>query len=804
MKIDTDSILELLRKRKRALHVSELIGKLGLPKKARDSVLNVLEELAAEGLIAELPGRRFRAKRPSSDRPSRQEAVVGRLMMHPSGFGFVTREDGRDDVFIPPTAVGAALHGDRVEILPRPSPKGWEGEILAVRERGFVRLGGVFQRSGGNAWLDPDDPRMRGPMAVRGKPPAAVEPGVHVIAEVLSYPKDSDEQAAVRIVEVLGKQGLTHVEVAKLKLRDAIAEEFDAATTREASSLPDQVTRTDRRGREDLRPFGLCTIDPVDARDHDDAVWAERTEDGGYRVLIAIADVSHYVQPGTALDRSALERGCSIYLPDRAIPMLPPELSSNLASLLPKKDRLCLAVEAEIGPGGAVKSHRFIEGIMRSQAALTYEGVARALGLSKEAPVQKEAEARRETLKVLLDLAQILRARRTRRGSLDFDLPEGRIRFDDSGEPVDVYRMKGDPGVRQAYRLVEEMMLLANEVVARDLDERGVPTIYRVHAKPDEKKLGRFCRLAEALGYPIDLDQASNPRLLSKFLRRTEGKPYAEPMRMLLLRAMKQAIYDVVNVGHFGLGAKHYLHFTSPIRRYPDLEVHRVLRRVLQDERIDRKDLRESLKMSAVEASRLERRAMTLERDVMDLYRAILMKDRIGDEFEGTISGVATHGVYVTLDAPFVDVLLPADALGRDLEVDELGIRLFTRYGGAKWTLGDRVRVRLEEAVPSRREIIALPVDEVHRGGPLDAVDSDVAEPSSRRGNSRPPNRAGKGNRRGDARRSDERRTGKRRSDKQPGKSGDPRRSRKSRAERKRSSAADGGKSNRRQRRGRQ
>ena len=733
--ISKDPVLELLRKKNRAFHLTELVDKLGLPRKAKESVLDILEELASLGLITELPGRRFRAKRQPAPRRSLLDSATanGRLTMHPSGFGFVAREDGGEDVFIPPPAVGAALHGDRVEVRPRPSARGWEGEVLAVLQRGLTRLSGVYRRAGGNAWLDPDDARLRGPMAVRGKAPGAIDPGVHVVAEILSYPRHSEELPEVRVIEVLGKQGLTRVEVAKLKLRDGIVEAFDADVLAEAEAMPDRVTAADRKGREDLRPLDLCTIDPVDARDHDDAVWAERTEDGGYRVVVAIADVSHYVQPGTHLDRAALERGCSIYLPDRAIPMLPPELSSHLASLLPKKDRLCLAVEVEVGPNGGVRSHRFIEGVMRSRAALTYEGVAHALGLSKEAPVQREAEARKEGLRVLLDLAHVLRARRTRRGSLNFDLPEGRVRFDDDNEPVDVYRMKGDPGVRQAYRLVEEMMLLANEVVARDLDERGIPTIYRVHGTPDEKKLGRFCQLAEALGYPIDLDQATDPRLLSRFLRRMEGKATAAPLQMLLLRAMKQAVYDTANIGHFGLGAKYYLHFTSPIRRYPDLEVHRVLRAVLQAEPLEGKEQREALKLSAVESSRLERRAMTLERDVMDLYRTLLMRDRVGDEFEGTITGIASHGIYTTLDTPFVDVLTPAEALGRDLEVDELGIRLSTRYGGAHWTLGDRMRVRIEEVVIERREIIATPIDEATVGGPLHAIESRVSPRKGRR-----------------------------------------------------------------------
>jgi ribonuclease R len=741
--IHKDAVLEVLRRRRRALHLSEVCEKLRVPKDERDRVLDMLEEVVSLGLATELPGRRFRANR-QRPRPAASPQVrgddgmtaTGRLTMHPSGFGFVAPEEGGADVFIPPPAVGGAMHGDKVRLRVRRSHKGFEGDVIEVLERRRGHLTGVFRRAGGNAWIDPDDPRMRGPMAVMGKPPSTAQPGIHVIADVLRFPRDADDLPEVTILDVLGTSGVTAVEVAKLKIRDGVVEEFDPDVLAEAATLPDRVTRAERAGREDLRDLDLTTIDPSDARDHDDAVWGTRLPDGGYRVIVAIADVSHYVQPGTAIDKSAFERGCSIYLPDRAIPMLPAELSTNLASLVAKKDRLTLAVEIELGPSGAVREHRFIDGIMRSKASLTYEGVARALGLSTDVDSEREAEQRKDGLQVLLDLSRILRSRRMRRGSLDFDLPEGRVRFEE-GEPVDVYRSKGDAGVRVAYQLVEEMMLLANEVVASDMASRGVPTIYRVHGAPDEQKLLKFVALADALGHRIDPDDALKPRELAKFLRKLEGKPEAQPLGYLLLRAMQQAQYDTTNIGHFGLGSKFYLHFTSPIRRYPDLEVHRMVRSVIRGDEIDHTAQRKKLKISAIEGSRLERRAMMLERDIMDLYRAVLMQSRIGEEHAATVNGIAGHGLYSTLDQPFLDVHTPAEAIGRNVEVDELGVRLSVPGSGTHYTLGDRLKVRIEDVSIERREVIALPIGEPVSSGLLPAPPE--GEESDRRPHRQPP-----------------------------------------------------------------
>ncbi len=722
--IDRDSLLGVLRDAApRALHVGEICQRLEIPKSARDAALDALDQLVTLGLAGEMPGNRFRARKQSKPlstvAPTTAGVVSGVLHMTPRGFGFVGAEDGGPDVFIPPDSVGPALHGDRVEVAARPSPKGREGTVLAVLARRNPRFTGTLEQHGKTLLIQPDDPRLRGPVLLLGKPPKEKRAQVAVLAELVRFPQGSDELAAAQVVETLGVQGMTRVEVAKIKIREGVLEEFDEETLAEARAFGDRVSPADKQGREDLRGMDLVTIDPPDARDHDDAVYVERTKTG-YRVVVAIADVAHYVRPGTALDRSALLRGCSIYLPDRAIPMLPPELSTNLASLVPNKDRLCLGVEIHLRKNGAVTSHRLFEGVMKSGGHLTYDGVARALGLTEEGPKQPAADKRLPMLQVLADLAKKLRAERLRRGALDFDLPEAKVKLDEANvEPVDCVRSRKDPGIREAYRMIEELMLLANEVVAGELKRLAVPAIYRIHGKPDEKKVASFAKVATALGHSMDVEAARDPQQLSAFLREIEDHEEAPVLRYLLLRAMQQAAYDVNGeVGHFGLAAKDYLHFTSPIRRYPDLVVHRVVRSVVRGEPVDGAALLPRMRRAAVEASRLERRAMQVERDVVSLYRALLMRDRVGETFEGSISSVDANGFWVALDEPFVDVLVPLEKLGDYFELDELGIRLIGLRTGRMLALGQRFEVTIEDVRIARREIVGVPTDESLLGDP--------------------------------------------------------------------------------------
>ncbi|HEX6245924.1 MAG TPA: ribonuclease R, partial [Polyangiales bacterium] len=728
-KQDLDEVLAVLRDHKgRALHVMEVCARLGVDGDRRDHVRATLEILEEEGRVQQLPGLRFRALKarevrgkveaPAEERSQRRaapNAKLGTLRIHARGHGFVSVEDASGDVFVPPQDLMGALHGDRVAVSVRRGERGLEGVIVAVLGRSLKYVVGPILHLPQGLVIQSQDARLPDQVNVVGTVPGDAVPGLSVVAEIVRFRDDGGPPDA-RVVRVLGVDGSAEVEVAKIKLREGILEEFPAQVLEEARAYGDRVSTRDKRGREDLRDLDLVTIDPATARDHDDAIFIERSDQGGYRVVVAIADVSHYVQEGSALDAEAIARCTSIYLPDRAIPMLPPELSVNLASLVAGKDRLTLAVDMELSASGQVRSFRYVEGLMRCKAGLTYEGVAQALGLSQAGSRDKSAQRYLPMLEILHECAMILRTRRMKRGSLDFDLPEPYVHLDaKSGEPSKIERSRKDPGVRRAYQLVEEMMLLANETVAADLAQRKLPAIYRVHGLPDVDRLEQFAGLAQALGYRLDPEEATSPRQLSRFLASLDDSPHKSALSYLLLRSMQQASYDTVNIGHFGLAAEHYLHFTSPIRRYPDLAVHRVVRRLARGEPIDAVGLERKLRDQASQASKLERRAMQVEREVIDVYRCLLVKDRVGDEFEATVSGVAPHGIYCAFDDPFVEALCHVTALGNDFyELDKHGLRLVGRRSGAGYGLGDRLTVRLESVNVTERAILAAPVIYVH------------------------------------------------------------------------------------------
>jgi ribonuclease R len=749
--VGLEEVYDVLRAQKgRALHVMEICARLSLDPSQRDEVRDALDDLKERGHAQELPGLRFKLAKPpkvghapivpaatatsrraepsarpgshpprdgrGGQREARQpapNAKLGTLRIHPRGHGFVSPDDHGEDVFVSPSELLGALHGDKVAVVARPSERGFEGTIIAVLERRQKYVAGLLSMVPSGLIIEPNDARLPKVVRVVGRVPGDAVPGISVVAKIVRYPDDGSAPEA-EVVRVLGVEGSAEVEVAKIKLREAIREEFPEEVLEEARAFGDRLSARDRKDREDLRELDLVTIDPLTARDHDDAIFIERSNSGGYHVIVAIADVSHYVVEGSAIDAEALERGTSIYLPDRAIPMLPHELSSNLASLVAGKDRLTLAVDMQLTSSGTVKSFRYVEGLMRCKAGLTYEGVAQALGFTKDGRNEKAAVRLVPMLEVLHECAMILRTRRMKRGSLDFDLPEPNVELDpDTNEPKNISRRGKDPGVRKAYQLVEEMMLLANETVAADLNGRDVPGIYRVHGLPDQERLEQFASLARALGYPLELDDETGPRELARFLAQIEDSPKRSSLSYLLLRSLQQATYDTVNIGHFGLAAEHYLHFTSPIRRYPDLAVHRVVRKLARGEPIDARGLERKLREQAAACSKLERRAMLCEREVIDVYRCILMKERVGEEFEGAVTGVAPHGIYVALDEPFVDVLCHVTTLGTGdfYEIDAHGLRLVGRRSGASFGLGDRLTVRLDSVNVAERSIVGTPIN---------------------------------------------------------------------------------------------
>ncbi len=719
-------ILDVLGSDERPMHVREIASRLRVSDVDHLGLERLLDSLSLEGVLTARPGSRFRLTAGNGERGiSRSPEREGLLTVHPRGFGFVASLSpgtSGDDVFVPPDALGGALHGDKVRVRVRSrSARGAEGEIVAILERGIKRVAGTLHRKGKSAWVEPDDTRMRGPIVL----PRAIDtegPGGNsgndgdaVVVALTRWPERPDENPEGRIESVLGRPGELSVEVAKILVLEKVGEPHSDQAVTEAEAFGEEVPEVMKEGRTDLRDIPLPTIDPEDARDHDDAVWVERTEEGGYRAWIAIADVSTYVTPGTAIDDEARERGCSVYLPDRAIPMLPRALSSNLCSLLPGVDRLCLCVEAEFDASGQVIDTRIIRGVMRSRAKLTYGGVAHALGLSSEARREPEAEAMVDGLRVAYELSRILRSQRMKRGALDFELPEAKvILHEETREPIDVTRRAEDQGVRRAYQLIEELMLLANEVVARWFQGRDAPTIYRVHAPPDEQKLERFARMCESLSIEFDIEDTRDPKKLGDLLKSFSDHPLAPVLNSLLLRSMKQATYDVANIGHFGLASKAYLHFTSPIRRYPDLVVHRAVHQILtQGEPRRDEGTRQKLAEAALASSIAERRAMEVERAVVDLYRTFLMKSRIGERFHGTVTAVVGSGLFVQLDSPFVDVLIRLEDLGHDhWEVDDDALRVVAARSGDVLALGDRIFVEVIDAAILRRTVYAKRVRE--------------------------------------------------------------------------------------------
>jgi ribonuclease R len=646
-----------------------------------------------------------RPSRPPGRGPTR--SFEGLLNMNPRGFGFVAGGVGNDDVYVPPDAIGGALHGDRVLVtVVAQSDRGLEGRIEHVVKRRNPRVAGVLRRRGKSAWLEPDDSRLRGPIVLTD-PGKLGKEGDAAVVTITRFPDFQDENPEGELVSVLGAPGEPSVEIAKILVREDVREQHSEGALREAEALAQQLQASNVQGRTDLRHIPLPTIDPEDARDHDDAVWVERHGEG-FRAWIAIADVSEFVQPGTALDEEALSRGCTVYLPTRAIPMLPAALAADLCSLLPERERLCLCVIADLDKDGVLKTYEIVEGVMRSAAMLTYGGVARALGFSETPPRSAAAEAFKKDLKVMEELTRKLRKARMGRGALDMDLPEARVIVDpNTGAPVDVVRRAQDPGVKRAYSMIEELMLLANEAVALWLGK--APAIYRIHGQPDEAKLERLGEVASRLGVEFDPEAMKEPLGVSRFLARAQKHEKKQVLEMLLLRSLKQAAYDTTNIGHFGLASKSYVHFTSPIRRYPDVQIHRAVKAILRGQKPDTSPAaREALQLSATLSSARERAVMDIEREVVDLYRCLLMREHIGETFEGTVSALVGSGAFVSLDSPFVDVLVRYEAMGPDhysLSEDELSV--VGSRAGDTISLGDRLEVTVEDVAILRRQTYA-------------------------------------------------------------------------------------------------
>jgi ribonuclease R len=642
--------------------------------------------------------------------------VVGRLTCNPAGYGFVIPEKrvGReDDVYVSAVNMKEALHGDRVVArVERRTPKGPEGRIIRVLERGLQRIVGRYEEDGRfGGHVIPFDKRVLHELFIPPGDNAGAGPGEMVSAEI-TRPPTATRNPTGRILQVLGRLEDPGVDLkvvmAKYELPDAFPPEVDA----EAEKVAREVRDEDIQGRTDFRTWTTVTIDPETARDHDDAVAIQRLPNGHWRLAVHIADVAHYVRPGTLLDQEAYLRGTSVYFPDRVVPMLPHALSSNICSLVEGKDRLTQSAVLELDAKGHVRKAEFHDGVIRSAARLTYQEV--------QAIVDGDAAQRRRhaplvgMLEDMDGLAKLMRKRRYERGSLDFDLPEPKLVLGPSGEMTGIVASER----LDSMRLVEEFMLAANEAVAERLAKARMPALFRIHEQPDPERVEEFAELVASFGYrvPASLD-AIRPQDFQLILRQVEGKPEQKLISYLLLRTMKLARYHEENLGHFGLATEMYTHFTSPIRRYPDLVVHRALRALREGKPQAFADqLPADLAEMGRHLSEMERRAAEAERELVEWKKVRFMADKLGEVYKGYVTGVQAFGLFVELEEIYVQGLVHVSSMTDDYyRFDEKAHVLKGENTRQIYRLGDEVEVQVVKVDLERRQIDLALVDVLRR-----------------------------------------------------------------------------------------
>jgi ribonuclease R len=616
--------------------------------------------------------------------------IRGRIVGHPDGFGFLIPEDGGGDLFLSPWEMTSVFHGDRVMVrvtgLDRRGRR--EGVIVEVLERAHTRVVGRLHEEHGVCYLVPEDRRLTQDILVPKEACSGARSGQVVVAEIIEQP-DRHVKPVGRIVEVLGNYADPGMEVEIALRKHELPHAFPPAAEALASSLPTSVRKEDWKGRVDLTSQPLVTIDGETAKDFDDAVYCER-EGKGFRLWVGIADVSHYVKHGDALDLEARARGNSVYFPRRVIPMLPEALSNGLCSLNPDVERLCLACEMVVGARGDIKDYRFYPAVMRSRARLTYTAVADILAN----PEGENARQRSKLVPQLQDLSalfQVLVKARVRRGAIDFESLETRMEFDQQGKITAIYPVERN----DAHRLIEECMLAANVCASDFLQRHEHPALYRIHEGPTPEKLKALREFLREFGLQLGGGDDPHAKDYAKLLSEIRGRPDYQLLQTVLLRSLRQAVYSPENVGHFGLAYEAYTHFTSPIRRYPDLLVHRGIKAALAGKIYDPGDWA----ALGQHCSETERRADEATRDVEAWLKAYYMRDRVGERFTGTISGVAAFGVFVALDAVYVEGMVHVSELGNDyFQHDAARHQLVGDRTRQRFRLGDRIEVKLVRA----------------------------------------------------------------------------------------------------------
>jgi ribonuclease R len=725
----------------------QLVRELASKGAKREELEAALARLAARGDLLEPRTGHFAVTARS------REYAIGRLNMHRDGYGFVISERPIEgiagDIFIPPDSAAKAMHGDRVVArIARIEPDGRaDGEIVKILKRAHPTVVGQFKIGRRGQYVVPQDERIHrwidipegmefppaGPVVDRIGVEAphvdSVEAldGMIVNVELLDY-----DASTGRVIEILGHPGDFGVDVEIVIRKHHLPHQFPPEVIEQAERMPTAIGAHDLEGRRDFRELDIVTIDGETARDFDDAVWVDRLPNGNYALQVHIADVSHYVKPGSPIDAEARLRGTSVYFPDRAVPMLPSQLSTNLCSLVPHEDRLVLSELLEIDHQGEIVAQEITPGVIRSVERMTYTNVH--LLLEGDVAMRERYRPLVERFELMQELALVLNRKRVRRGSIDFDLPEPLIEFDEWGAMTGVTRAPRNI----AHKLIEEFMLSANEAVASHLESSAPASIYRIHEKPDPKRVMDFEEVAAHFGYSLGVgaihvkkfaytdkgrdgskkrremelpagDVNISSRHYQRLVAKVEGKPEERILSYLMLRSLKQARYSVENVGHFALAAHTYTHFTSPIRRYPDLIVHRLLRGA----RI------EDLPAIAEECSQSERRAADAERELVEWKKVRFMSERVGQDFDALIISTAKYGLFVELADLFIEGLVPIDTLPGDQYTYQENVRkIVGKRTRREFSIGDSVRVLLDRVDANERKLqFSILEDEPKRSG---------------------------------------------------------------------------------------
>lgn len=683
------------------MKLKELAILLDIPKEQKSELKEVLDSLLEEGKI----GVSKKGKYGKPDLGS----VAGVYSGHPKGFGFVTVEGLSQDIFIPEEKSGGALHGDKVLVFIEEEPgdgRRAEGHVLKILEHANREIIGFYQKNKNFGFVIPDNQKLAKDIFIpQGKDMGAVT-GHKVVVRVTDF-GGSDRKPEGIITEILGHVNDPGTDILSIVRAYGLPEEFPEEVMSQVARIPDEISEEDRRGRLDLRELKTVTIDGEDAKDLDDAITISKT-DGVYSLGVHIADVTNYVTEHSPLDQEALKRGTSVYLVDRVIPMLPHKLSNGICSLNQGEDRLALSCIMEIDGNGNVIGHRIAETVINVDRRMTYTAVNAIVTDHKE-EVMKEYEEFVPMFELMKELADILREKRKQRGSIDFDFPETKVILDERGKPLEIKPYERNA----ATRIIEDFMLMANETVAEDYYWQELPFLYRTHDNPDPEKMKSLATLINNFGYSLRFHNGEvYPKEVQKLLANVEDTPEEALISRLALRSMKQAKYTVDNTGHFGLAAKYYTHFTSPIRRYPDLQIHRIikenLRGGLSEKRISH--YHKLLQPVSVQASALERRADEAERETVKLKKCEYMEKHIGEEFEGVVSGVTGWGLYVELPNTVEGLIHVNDLTDDYYHFDEEHYELVGEMTRKTYKLGQPICVAVAGTDKLLRTIDFIPV----------------------------------------------------------------------------------------------